>query len=75
MADNKIWTPTKRQEDFISIPDTIFEGFFGGSAGPGKSECLMMLPIIREFYKIPGFKGILFRRTFPELEREIIPRS
>lgn len=34
-----------------------------------------MLPIIRGFYKEPRFKGILFRRTFPELESEIILRS
>lgn len=34
-----------------------------------------MLPIIRGFYKEPRFKGILFRRTYPELESEIIVRS
>lgn len=34
-----------------------------------------MLPIARGFYKQPRFKGILFRRTYPELESEIIVRS
>jgi hypothetical protein len=34
-----------------------------------------MLPIVRGFYKEPKFKGLLLRRTFPELESEIILRS
>ena len=30
------WKPiSKPQEDFLALPDTIKEGFFGGGAGPG----------------------------------------
>jgi hypothetical protein len=72
---NREWRPHKRQEQFASLPDTIFEALYGGAAGGGKSELLLMLPIIRGFYKEPRFKGIIFRRTFPELESEIIIRS
>jgi hypothetical protein len=71
----KIWKPFKRQEDFLTLPDSIKEGLYGGAAMGGKSEVLLMLPIVRGFYKHPKFKGILFRRTYPELEREIIVRS
>jgi hypothetical protein len=71
----KVWKPFKRQEDFSSIPDTVFEALYGGAAGGGKSEILLLLPIIRGFYKHPRFKGIIFRRTYPELEKEIIIRS
>jgi phage terminase large subunit len=60
---------------FFSLPDSIFEALFGGAAGGGKSEALLMLPIVRGFYKEPKFKGLLLRRTFPELESEIIVRS
>ena len=74
MSD-KIWRPHKRQEAFSSLPDSIFEALYGGAAGGGKSEELLMLPIIRGFYKEPRFKGLLLRRTFPELESEIIVRS
>lgn len=70
------WKPISRpQEVFLSLPDTIREGFFGGSAGPGKSECLMMYPIVREYFKHSRFKALFMRRTYPELKAEIIPRS
>ncbi len=70
------WKPiSKPQESFLALPDSIKEGFFGGGAGPGKSEILFMYPIVREFYKHPRFKALFMRRTYPELKREIIPRS
>lgn len=73
--EERIWRPSKRQEEFLGIPDTVREGFYGGAAGGGKSEILLMLPLVREFYKAPRWKGILFRRTFPELEKSLILRS
>lgn len=71
----KIWKPHPKQLEFLRIPDSIHEGFFGGAAGPGKSEVIVMLPMAREWYKHPRFKGIIFRRTFTELENSLIPRS
>ena len=76
MGTIREWKPISRQQEiFLSLPDTIKEAFFGGSAGPGKSECLMMYPIVRGFIKLPRFKALFLRRTYKELEREIIPRS
>lgn len=75
MSDAITWKPSKKQEQFLSIPDSVREGFYGGAAGGGKSEILLMLPIVRKFYEAPRFKGILFRRTFPELEKSLILRS
>lgn len=71
----KEWKPHKKQEQFIQIPHSVFEGFYGGSAGAGKSELLLMLPIIYGWFKRAGFKGLIVRRTFQELESEIILRS
>jgi hypothetical protein len=67
--------PHKVQEDFLSIPDEIFEALYGGAAYGGKSWILTMLPLFRGFYKYRGFKGIVLRRKFPDLEREIIRLS
>jgi len=60
---------------FLSVPDSVFEVFYGGSAGPGKSEALLMLPIARRFYEAPTFHGLILRRTFRQLEGSLILRA
>lgn len=51
------------------------ELFFGGAAGPGKSEYLLQAPSM--WLDIPRFSGIIFRRTIASLLKEggLIPRS
>jgi hypothetical protein len=46
---------------------------FGGSAGGYKTETLLMDPL-RDLEN-PSFNGVLFRTSFPELRKKIIPRS
>jgi len=49
------------------------EILFGGAAGPGKSKALRM-ECLRWALRVPNIQIYLFRRTFPELERNhIIP--
>src|SRR5690348_775903 len=71
----KVWRPHKVQEAFLRIPDTVFEALYGGALGGGKSEVLVLLPIIKQFHTKRKFKGIIIRQTLPELEQEIIGRS
>lgn len=70
-----IWKPTFKQEKFLSIPFSVKEGFFGGAVYGGKSDVLLMYPIVQGWVKNPKFKGLFLRRTMPELRNEIIPRS
>jgi hypothetical protein len=69
------WKPNIKQERLLSVPDSIKEAFYGGGAGSGKTELLLMFPIVRQFYKVASFKQLFLRRTFPEIENEVEPRS
>lgn len=71
----KAWKPHPKQAHFISIPDSVFEGFFAGAKGPGKTDTLIMLDVIRGFTEHPKFKSITLRRNFTDLDQEIVIRQ
>lgn len=60
---------TPKQEAFLSAYND--EVLFGGAAGGGKSYGQVIDAFIYAM-KYPGSKQIIFRRTFPELEKSII---
>ena len=69
--DNKIvWQPQKKQSDFMSTP--VFECLFGGSAGGGKTDALL-IEGLRQI-QFPEYRAIMFRRTTKQLRR-LIDRS
>jgi hypothetical protein len=57
------------------LASNAFEALYGGAAGPGKTECLVM-EALRQI-EHPLYTGIIFRRTFTMLEQAdgIIQRS
>jgi len=69
------WRATKKQQRFLSTPFEVDEVGYGGALGAGKSDVLMLCPLIWGLHEQPKYKGLFLRRTFPELEGEIIPRS
>ena len=76
------WRPTPRQEDFLQVPYDIFEVLYGGALGGGKSEVGLVLPLTCQtieskiqLFQHPEFIGIIFRRTFQQLEKSLIPRA
>lgn len=71
----KEWRPTPKQDKFIQVPFDVDEAGYGGALGSGKSDVLMLLPLLYGWHEYPKYKGLFLRRTFPELENEIIPRS
>lgn len=71
----KEFKPTAKQNEVVQLPDEIFEALGGGAAGGGKTDLGLLLPCIRQFTEHPKFKALVMRRTYPDLEKEIIPRQ
>lgn len=69
------WKPNKKQALFLSIPLSIKEAFYGGGAGSGKTDVLLMYALVHKWHKNPLFKQLLLRRTLKQLKKEVVPRS
>jgi hypothetical protein len=65
--------PHPKQQAFLWLE--CFEALFGGAAGGGKSDALLMAAL--QWVDVPGYAAILFRKTLPELRLagSLIPRS
>jgi len=57
--------PTPKQLAFLLCPRR--EEFFGGAAGPGKSEALLMAAL--QLVEYPSYHALLLRRTFRQLNQ------
>src|SRR5262249_37129855 len=58
-------TPTDRQKLFLDLPHR--EAFYGGAAGGGKSDALLMGAL--EHVNEPGYAALILRRTFADLKK------
>lgn len=67
---NVIWQPQPKQIEFMRRPE--YECLYGGAAGGGKSDAALIEPLRQ--VNIPNYRGITFRRTYPQLEA-LIARS
>lgn len=67
---NVIWKPQPKQLAFMQRPE--FEALYGGSAGGGKSDALVV-EALRQI-NFPYYKGLILRKTYPQLS-ELIDKS
>lgn len=60
--------PHPRQLAFLTLPH--MEAFYGGAAGGGKSDALLMAAL--QYVDQPDYQGIIFRRTYADM---LLPSS
>lgn len=65
MSEVLEWRPDRGQQTRF-LRCAAFEVLFGGAAGPGKTECLVV-GALRQIEN-PAYNGIILRRTFTRLE-------
>ena len=65
--------PSARQLAFLLLPH--LEAFFGGAAGGGKSDALLMAAL--QYVDVPGYRALIVRESFAALEEAggLIERS
>lgn len=57
--------PTPKQRAFLCLPHR--EAFFGGAAGGGKSDALLMC--VLQYVDVPGYSALILRKTLTDLKQ------
>ncbi len=62
-TEKALWSPQEKQRIFMERPE--YEALYGGAAGGGKSEALV-IEALRQAH-IPHYRALILRKTGPEL--------
>lgn len=67
-----LWKPNKGPQTRF-LQSNVTEVLYGGAAGGGKTDAIVVAPL--RWVENPHFRGIIFRRSYPELEKSVIERT
>lgn len=69
-----VWVPSEKQSEFLAADD--FEVLYGGAAGGGKTDGLLIDATCGQFNAmlIPKHRAVIFRRNFTDMQ-DLIDRS
>lgn len=62
------WFPTPKQAAALAACNRGERVLYGGAAGGGKTDCLLMAAL--QYVHCPSYKGVVIRRTYPQLVGE-----
>lgn len=68
------WKPNPKQAEFLALPLSVKEGFYGGGAGSGKTDVLLVYGILHRWHENSLFKQVFMRRTYKDLKKEVVGR-
>lgn len=74
LLGNVVWKPSDKQMELLDAED--YEVLYGGAAGGGKSDCLLIDAWCASYGGITNknHRAVIFRRSFPEL-KDLIDRA
>lgn len=69
------WRPNAAQALILQDLAHVYEVLYAGEVGGGKTDLVVMAPLVYPEYRSPHFKGLVLRHDGQDLDKEIVPRS
>lgn len=69
------WQPNAVQATILRDLADVYEVLYAGQVGGGKTDLVVMAPLVYPEYRSAHFKGLILRHDGQDLDKEICPRT